>query len=138
MKIMLRSALTTAAVAALLGPGVALAGGSMTRADFERCNAQAMQRAGVADTQSPAASPSTSGSLGSGTGGHSSTSTPSVGGGAGGGTGSTGSSADATTSMGSTSTGSGTHSGAAGAAAGGGDEQKLDRAVQAYRDCLQK
>ena len=108
---------TSLALAALLVPGAALAGGSMTRADFERCNQQAMQVAGISDSQSPAASPSTSGSGG----------------------GTSGSTSPSSSAAGSGVSGSGTHSGAGAAGVtGGADQHKLDRAVQAYRDCLQK
>src|SRR5687767_2696455 len=62
-----------AAVAAILIPTVAIGGGNMTRADFDRCNQVAMQVAGVSGSQSPSASPTTSGtgasgSISSGTG----------------------------------------------------------------------
>lgn len=154
-----KMAFTSLALTALLVPGVALAGGSLTKADFERCNQQAMQVAGIADSQSPAASPGLSGS-GAGTSGSMDTASPSSPGastsGSGGAVGSSGTgmsspSASGSDTSGSTSTGassgaagssvggSGTHSGAGSTAAtGGADHEKLDRAVQAYRACLQQ
>jgi hypothetical protein len=151
-----RMAFTSLALTALLVPGVALAGGSLTKADFERCNQQAMQVAGIADSQSPAASPGLSGS-GAGTSGSMGTASPSSPGAStsGGAVGSSGTmsspSASGSATGGSTSTGastgaagssvagSGTHSGTGSTAAtGGADHEKLDRAVQAYRACLQQ
>jgi len=152
-----KMAFTSLALTALLVPGVALAGGSLTKADFERCNQQAMQVAGIADSQSPAASPGLSGS-GASTSGSMGTASPSspgasTSGGAVGssGTGMSSPSASGSATSGSTSTGassgasgssvggSGTHSGPGSTAAtGGADHQKLDRAVQAYRACLQQ
>ena len=129
-----KMAFTSLALTALLVPGVALAGGSLTKADFERCNQQAMQVAGIADSQSPAASPGLSGS-GAGTSGSMGTASPSSPGASSGST-STGASSGA---AGSSVSGSGTHSCAGSTAAtGGADHQKLDRAVQAYRACLQQ
>jgi hypothetical protein len=151
-----RMAFTSLALTALLVPGVALAGGSLTKADFERCNQQAMQVAGIADSQSPAASPGLSGS-GAGTSGSMGTASPSSPGAStsGGAVGSSGTmsspSASGSATSGSTSTGastgaagssvagSGTHSGTGSTVAtGGADHEKLDRAVQAYRACLQQ
>jgi len=151
-----RMAFTSLALTALLVPGVALAGGSLTKADFERCNQQAMQVAGIADSQSPAASPGLSGS-GTGTSGSMGTASPSSPGAStsGGAVGSSGTmsspSASGSATGGSTSPGastgasgssvggSGTHSGTGSTAAtGGADHEKLDRAVQAYRACLQQ
>jgi hypothetical protein len=137
-----RIAVASVAIGGLLLPAAAIAGGTLSRADFERCNQQAMQVAGISDSQSPAASPSTSSSSGSmstspsGTSGTSSTpsvsgstSTPSVSGsGAGGATG-------GSYGSGSSATGSGTQSGSMASSA---DHEKIDNAVQAYRDCLQK
>ena len=129
-----KMAFTSLALTALLVPGVALAGGSLTKADFERCNQQAMQVAGIADSQSPAASPGLSGS-GAGTSGSMGTASPSSPGASSGST-STGASSGA---AGSSVSGSGTHSGAGSTAAtGGAGHEKLDRAVQAYRACLQQ
>jgi hypothetical protein len=145
-------AFTSVALAALLVPGTVLAGGSLTRADFERCNQQAMQVAGISDTQSPAASPgmqgSGAGSTSTGTGTYGSPGTSGSGAGAGSspsgstmGTGSgthTGSGSSVGAGSGtSTGTQSGTGAGSS-AMTGGADQQKLDRAVQAYRDCLQR
>jgi hypothetical protein len=128
-----RIAVASVAIGGLLLPAAAIAGGTLSRADFERCNQQAMQVAGISDSQSPAASPSTSSSSGSmstspsGTSGTSST--PSVSGsGAGGATG-------GSYGSGSSATGSGTQSGSMASSA---DHEKIDNAVQAYRDCLQK
>ena len=130
-----RIVFTSVALAALLAPGAALAAGSLTRADFERCNQQAMQVAGISDSQSPSASPSmpgsgagTSGSVSGGTG---SSGIPgsSIGGSSGAGASGSPSTGGVSGSAGSV-TGSGTY--------GGADQMKLDRAVQAYRDCLQQ
>ena len=152
-----KMAFTSLALTALLVPGVAVAGGSLTKADFERCNQQAMQVAGIADSQSPAASPGLSGS-GAGTSGSMGTASPSSPGAStsGGGVGSSGTgmsspSMSGSATGGSTSSGagsgasgssvggSGTHSGTGStAAAGGAGHEKLDRAVQAYRACLQQ
>jgi hypothetical protein len=125
-------------IAALL-PATAFAGGTLSRADFERCNQQAMQVAGIASADSPSASPSTPGSGTSGsTSGAGSSQSPSASPSASGTTGATGagSSTSGSTTTGSTMSGSGTQSGAGSTAAA--DQQKLDKAVQAYRDCLQQ
>ena len=150
-----RMAFTSLALTALLVPGVALAGGSLTRADFERCNQQAMQVAGIADSQSPAASPGLSGSGAStsrsmGTASPSSPGASTSGGAVGSSRTMSSPSASGSDTSGSTSTGassgaagssvggSGTHSGTGSTAAtGGAGHEKLDRAVQAYRACLQ-
>lgn len=152
-----KMAFPSLALTALLVPGVAVAGGSLTKADFERCNQQAMQVAGIADSQSPAASPGLSGS-GAGTSGSMGTASPSSPGAStsGGGVGSSGTgmsspSMSGSATGGSTSSGagsgasgssvggSGTHSGTGSTAAtGGAGHEKLDRAVQAYRACLQQ
>jgi hypothetical protein len=148
-------AVASVAIGGLLLPAAAIAGGTLSRADFERCNQQAMQVAGISDSQSPAASPSTSGTGGSSSGSMStspsgtsgtsstpsvsgSTSTPST-------SGSTstpsasGSSAGGATggSYGSGSSASGS-SAQSGSMASSADQEKIDKAVQAYRDCLQK
>jgi predicted short-subunit dehydrogenase-like oxidoreductase (DUF2520 family) len=49
-----RIAIASVAVGGLLLPAAAIAGGTLSRADFERCNQQAMQVAGISDSQSPA------------------------------------------------------------------------------------
>lgn len=133
-----RIAFTSVAIGALLLPVAATAGGgSLSRADFERCNQQAMQVAGISDSQSPAASPSTSGagtsgSVSGGTGSQSgSSSMPSASGSSTGGS-------DSTSSGSSVSGGAGTSGSGSTAASSSGDQDKLDKAVQAYRDCLQK
>jgi hypothetical protein len=128
-----RITFAAAAIAALLLPGAAFAAGPLNRATFERCNQQAMQVAGVPDSQ-PSASPSmpstgtgplpgaistpsTSGSTGSPTGGITSSPRSSASG-----------ASRAPSGAGSSST----------AAVGGTDQQRLDQAVQAYRSCLQQ
>ena len=135
---------TSLALATLLVPATALAGGgSLTKADFERCNQQAMQVAGISDSESPAASPSTSGSgagtsgtPGSGTSASPGMTSPSTSGSDTSGSPSTGGTAG---TSGSGVSGSGTYSGSgATSATGSADQLKLDRAVQAYRDCLQR
>jgi len=134
----LRTAFASAAVAALLLPAGVMAGGDLTRVDFERCNQQAMQMAGISDGQSPAASPSMSGS---GTGASGTTSGGAATGSSGTGT-SSGSGAGSSGSMsghsGSTSGGSSTLGGSTTGAGVADREAKLDRAVQAYRACLQQ
>jgi len=140
-----RIAVASVAIGGLLLPAAAIAGGTLSRADFERCNQQAMQVAGISDSQSPAASPPTSGTGSSSssmstspssTSGTSSTpsvsgstSTPSASGSSAGGA--TGGSYGS----GSSATGSGAQSGSMASSA---DQEKIDKAVQAYRDCLQK
>ena len=119
----------SAGIAALLLPAGAMAGGSLTRADFERCNQQAMQVAGISDSQSPAASPGMSSPGRSGSGAGSS-------GSMGSGTGSYGSSTSGSMSGGSGTTGSTTGAGSS-AATSSADQEKIDRAVLAFRDCLQ-
>jgi hypothetical protein len=134
-------------IAALLVPSLASAGGGakLTRADFERCNQQAMQVAGV-DSDSPAASPQMGTGSQSGTG--LGTSAPSGSGsqyGTQSGSGMpTGGTHSGPTSQSGTGmqTGSGTQSGSgmsgAGSAAGTGDDAQLERVIQAYRDCLKQ
>jgi hypothetical protein len=153
-------ALAAVAVALVAVPTFALAAGEKSRADFERCNQQAMMAAGISDNGSPAASPS--GTTGSGSSGSmtspstsGTSSTPSGSGttGAGSGTsvsgsGSSTSGSGATSSGGVSGTGgpSGTggvsgSTGVSGSASGSmsaGADAKIDRAVQAYRECLQR
>jgi len=135
---------STAALAALLLPAVAMAGGDLTRADFDRCNQQAMLAAGVSGAQ-PSASPSTSGASGSVSSGAPSTgatsgtgvstsspsgntvSSPATG---------SASSPSGTISSGATTSGSGSVSSSA--STSGAHDAQLDRAVQAYRACLQR
>lgn len=123
-----------AAILAVLLPAAAIGGGGMTSADFDRCNQQAMLAAGISGSQTPSASPSTSGTGTSGTG--LSTSSPSRPDSTSA-TAPSGSSASGTISSGSTVSGSGPSVSSSTAAAGGGDQQ-LERAVQAYRDCLRR
>ena len=137
--------MSSAGLAAVLLPTAGIAGGTMTRADFERCNQVAMQAAGVS-SPSPSASPTTSGTGASGsitsgstgTTGSSSTglsaSSPSGNPVSSPGSG-TASSPSAGTSSSPTVSGSGSSVSGSTAVSGGTDPQ-LERAVQAYRDCL--
>jgi hypothetical protein len=135
-------------IAALLLPAAASAdaGKKLSRADFDRCNQQAMQIAGI-DSDSPAASPQ----LGTGSGasqpsgsqyGTQSGSQPSSGSQTGTQSGTGMQTGSGTQSGTGTQMGSGTQTGSSmsgtSGAAGAGDDAKLDRAVQAYRDCLQQ
>ena len=123
-----RMTFASAAIAALLLPGAAVAGGALNRATFERCNQQAMQVAGISGSQSPSASPSVPSS---GTGNlPGAISTPST-------SGSTGSPTGGITSSPSSSAPSGAGASPT-AAAGSVDQQTLDRIVQVYRSCLQQ
>lgn len=119
----------SAGIAALLLPAGAMAGGSLTRADFERCSQQAMQVAGISDSQSPAASPgmSSPGTSGSGAG---------TSGSMGSGAGTPGSYGSSTSGSMSGSSGSTTGAGSS-TATSSADQEKIDRAAQAFRDCLQ-
>jgi hypothetical protein len=134
MSIRIRSVCASLAAAALLLPAVAGAAGEgkkFTRADFERCNQQAMQIAGI-ETGSPAALPGAAqqpsqpsaqpGAGGTGMPGTTSSGT---------GTGTTGAGTGVTSGTTGT-TGSGTGMGV------GAADQELERIVQAYRDCLQQ
>lgn len=134
---------SSTALAAMLVPAAAMAGGDLTRADFDRCNQQAMLAAGVSGAQMPSASPSTSGgsistapSTGATSGTGVSTSSPS------GNTVSspaTGSVSPPSASGGvSSPSASGAVTAPSGASASGSHDAQLDRAVQAYRACLQR
>lgn len=119
--------------AALLLPAVAGAAGEgkkFTRADFERCNQQAMQIAGI-DTGSPAALP----------GAAQQGAQPGAGGAGMPGTTGTGTTGPDTTGTGTGVTGGATGAGTTGSGTGmraGAADQELERIVQAYRDCLQQ
>jgi len=125
MSTKIKATFASLGVAALLLPAVAGAAGDgkkFSRADFERCNQQAMQIAGV-ETDSPAAMPGVAqpGQPGSQQG-----TQP----GAGAGTTGSGVSSGTGTSGSGVSSGTGTM--------GAGADQELDRVVDAYRDCLQQ
>jgi len=138
MSIRIKGTLASLGVAALLLPVAAGAGGDgkkFSRADFERCNQQAMQIAGVA-SDSPAALPGSTqssqpgsqhGTSGSGT------SSPGVSSG----TGTSGSGMGTSGSGVSSGTGTTGSSITSGAGTMGAD-QELDRVVDAYRSCLQQ
>jgi hypothetical protein len=135
MSTKIKATFASLGVAALLLPAVAGAAGEgkkFSRADFDRCNQQAMQIAGV-DTDAPAALP---GAAQPGTqpgtqqetqpGTQPGMQQPGTQPGAGAGTTGTGVGAGA----GTTGTGVG--------AAVGDEDRELDRIVDAYRDCLQQ
>jgi hypothetical protein len=161
MTTVVRSLACLVGIAAVLLPVAAIGAGNMTRADFDRCNQQAMLAAGVSVSQTPSASPTTSGASVSGGAGSGATSSSGTGISTSSPSGNTvsspasgsvsspsasgsisstppsGAAAGGTISSGSTVSGSG-QSVSSSATASGGSDQQLERAVQAYRDCLRR
>jgi hypothetical protein len=139
MSIKIKTTLATLGVAAMLLPSLATAGGGqkLSRADFDRCNQQAMQVAGI-ETDSPAASPQ----LGTGATGTGATQ-PSTGAGAERPAGAQTGAQTGTGSQVGTQTGSGTQPGTGagpqtGVSGAMGADAKIEQAVQAYRSCLEQ
>jgi hypothetical protein len=135
---------TIASVAAttLLLSGIALAQQTrLTQADFERCHRQAMQVAGVW-TESPAASPGVTAPHGTVTQpGPTTTTPPATSPGPAPGASGTGAGTEPTRSGGlgvgpHSGTGPGSYGAGTGVGATGDRAMQVERAVQAYRDCL--
>ena len=137
MSIKIKGAFASIGVAALLLPAVAGAAGEgkkFSRADFERCNQQAMQIAGVA-SDSPAALP------GAGQQGQPGAQQGTSSSGVSSGMGTSGSGVSSGTGTSGSGVTSGTGTSGAGVSSGAGTmgaDQELDRVVDAYRDCLQQ
>lgn len=126
-----------AAAAALLIPGVAAAqmGDRLTQRDFERCHVQAMQVAGVW-VESPAASPGVTTPSGTVV-----VTPPATSPGPAAGSSGTGSGTETTRSGGlgvgpQSGTGPGSHGTSMSTGASLDRAQQVERAAQAYRDCL--